>query len=190
MVASASAPTTFSLIQNSKIRFRSLYHCDLPLMYAWLNRDFVSRWFGAKPRTYEEVERRYEPRIHGNVPIEPYLMLYDDLPIGYIQSYRLVDRPGYSELIGAGPGTAGVDLFIGERDYLYVGFGTAMLQAFLDRIVFRDFFTERCIAGADVRNRAAIRCYEKVGFGFWKLINLPSKSRAVCFMGIGREAID
>jgi RimJ/RimL family protein N-acetyltransferase len=188
-VTLSDAPAAFSLIQKSKIRFRPLYHCDLPLMYAWLSRDFVSRWFGAKPRSYEDVERRYDLRIRSEVPIAPYLMLYDDLPIGYIQTYRLVDRPGYSELIGAGPGTAGVDLFIGERDYLYVGFGTAMLWAFLDRVVFRDFYTARCIAGADVRNRAALRCYEKVGFEFWKLVDIPSKSRAICLMAIGQKAI-
>ena len=188
-VALASSPVEFSLIQSSKIRFRSLYNCDLPLLSTWLNRGFVSKWLGGHRLTYEEVEARYGPRIRGAVPIMPFLMLYDDLPIGYAETYDLADRPRYNRLVRAGSGTAGVDFFIGESDYLYGGFSTAMLSAFLDRVVFRNCGTERCIAGADVRNRDALRCYERAGFDFWKLINLPAKGRSICLMGIGRSAL-
>lgn len=182
------APTGFSLIQDRKIRFRPLQMCDLPLMQLWLNRTFVSRWFGGGHPTYEDVSARYGPRVRGEVPLDPYLMLYDDVAIGYIQTYHLADHPGYNGLVRAGPNTAGVDLFIGEQNYLHVGFGTAMLRVFLDRVIFADLQVWRCITGADVRNRAALRCFEKVGFGFWKLVNVPTKPRAICFMGIGRQA--
>lgn len=181
------SPTGFSLIQDRKIRFRPLQMCDLPLMHLWLNQPFVSRWFGGGLHTYDQVAARYEPRIRGETPVDPYLMLYDDLPLGYIQTYLLADHPGYNGLVGAGPSTVGVDLFIGEHNYLHVGFGTAMLRVFLDRVIFADFQILRCITGADVRNRAAIRCFEKVGFGFWKLVNIPNKQHGICFMAIARQ---
>ena len=185
----SDSPASFPLIRTSQIRFRSLQSCDLPLLVAWLNRDFVTRWFGDKVYSLDEVMAKYEPRICGEVPVNPYLMLYDGLPIGYIEMYCLADRPRYNYLVGAGPGTAGLDFFIGEWDYLYGGFDIAMVEAFLKRVVFRDCDTERCIAGADVRNREAIQCYEQIGFELWKLVRVPSRRHAICLMVLDHQSI-
>jgi RimJ/RimL family protein N-acetyltransferase len=60
--------------------------------------------------------------------------------------------------------TAGLDLFIGEIDYYHRGFGTAILNKFLLEVVFSDDRFVSCVIGPDPKNRAAIKCYKKVGF--------------------------
>ena len=67
-----------------KIGFERLKLSDLPLMHRWLNAPHVARWWYAEGSTYPEVEETYVPCIEGRDPTEPYLILYDGLPLGYV----------------------------------------------------------------------------------------------------------
>ena len=51
-------------------------------------------------------------------PCHPYLMIHAGMPIGYLQAYRMSDHPQYNAHVGVDEDTAGVDLLIGEADYL------------------------------------------------------------------------
>lgn len=75
------------------ISFRPLREEDLPLLHGWLNQDFVARWYkiGPVPTPYEAVAAKYLPRIRGEEPTECFLLVVDDMPVGYIQTYRIRD---------------------------------------------------------------------------------------------------
>jgi RimJ/RimL family protein N-acetyltransferase len=174
------------MIDPDKITFRSLQIADLELMLSWLNSPHVSRWYGSGNYTYQQVFEKYAPRIRSEVPVRSFLILYADSPIGYIQTYRISDHPEYNAGIGADDQTAGVDLFIGEADYLHQGYGTAALRKFLLEIIFADESFTSCLVGPEPANKAAIRCYEKVGFNFWKTIHVPGEPENEYLMRISR----
>lgn len=158
------------MAETRSITFRPLREDDLPRMFAWRSAEHVSRWWHVA--TYEEVAAKYTKRIAGVEPVHCFLILRDGQPIGYIQWYRLwnagvVIAPPYAELPPLIPhSAAGVDLFIGEADFLYRGFGPAILRALLREHIFAEPDIMGCIIGPDPRNASAIRSYEKAGFRY------------------------
>lgn len=146
------------------ISFRRLTTGDLPLIHRWLHTPHVARWWYEDLGTPEEVSRRYTAYIEdGAEPVEPYLILCGDRPVGYIQSYRVADDEEYERLVDI-PDSVGIDVFIGEEELLYRGFGPFLIRRFLRDFVFADETVEVCIIDPEPGNGAAIRAYEKVGF--------------------------
>jgi aminoglycoside 6'-N-acetyltransferase len=146
-----------------EIGFRRLGRDDLGLMYEWLRREHVRRWWD-EHSSYEDVARHYLPAIEGRRPTDLYLILLDDRPVGFIQSYLLADHPDFAALVGLGAGVAGVDLFVGEEELTRKGLGTEVLRRFVSDVVFAEPGTTACIADPDVHNAASLRAFEKAGF--------------------------
>jgi RimJ/RimL family protein N-acetyltransferase len=146
-----------------RIGFRRLTAGDLPVLYEWLQREHVSLWWTDR-ETYEEVVEHYLPQIEGTKPTDPYLILLDDQPGGFIQTYRVSDYPEYRELVAVEDGVAGVDLLIGEPELTGRGIGSEALHRFVCDIVFSDPEIHACIADPDAENLASLRAFEKAGF--------------------------
>ena len=132
-------------------------------MHEWLQRPHVRRWWD-EHETYGDVARHYLPAIEGRRPVELYLILLDDRPIGFIQSYLLSDFPEFAARVGAGEGVAGVDLFLAETGLTGKGLGTEVLRRFVRDVVFAEPGTTACIADPDVHNAASLRAFEKADF--------------------------
>jgi aminoglycoside 6'-N-acetyltransferase len=145
------------------VGFRPLRQADLRLMYEWLRREHVRRWWDDH-ETYEDVVEHYLPSLEGRRPTDLYLILLDDRPVGFIQTYLVTDHPEYADLVGVGSGVAGVDLFIADEELTGKGLGPEVLLRFLGEVVFSEPGTIACIADPDVRNTASIRAFEKAGF--------------------------
>ena len=64
---------------------------------------------------------------------------------------------------------AGVDFFIGDANLLGKGWGMKILNQILNQIIWPKF--DYCIVDPDIRNKAMIRCNEKVGFREHKVIH-------------------
>lgn len=153
------------------ISFRRLAINDLPLIYRWLQTPHVSEWWWSEATlSYEAIVEKYGPCIRGEEPTDPYLILYANRPIGYIQTYMIRDHLEYAAVVDADADAAGVDLFIGEADYLHKGLGSKILRAFLRDVIFGAGDATRCIIGPSETNRIAIRAYEKAGFRFFKIV--------------------
>lgn len=173
------------------IRFRRLRVEDLPLIHHWLTNDPVVNhfWSYDKQESFEDVVKEYSAYINGDEPTDAYLVLHDEAPIGYVQTYFWRDYPGYEaypELMSA----ASFDVFIGEASYRYRGLGPALLTQFLREIVFADPDVATCVIGPEERNTSAIRAYEKVGFRHVRTVHdLPDEPWPVYLMTIGREQI-
>jgi len=146
-----------------EIGFRRLERDDLGLMYEWLQREHVRRWWD-EHESYEDVARHYLPAIEGRRPTDLYLILLDDRPVGFIQTYLVAGYPDFAALVGLGAGVAGVDLFVGEEELTGKGLGSEALRIFLRDFVFAEPETTACIADPDVRNAASLRAFEKAGF--------------------------
>lgn len=174
----------------ARIGFRRMAMGDLPLMHRWLQEPHVLEWWwGGIAPSYEAVAEKYGPRIRGEEPTDPYILLSTDRPIGYIQTYMIRDYPEYAAVVGADDGAAGVDLFIGETDYLHKGFGCHSLRAFLRDIVFGAGDATSCIIGPSEANRIAIRAYEKAGFRYVKTIPSPNEPTPEYLMHIPRADV-
>lgn len=171
------------------ISFRALRASDLPLMHRWLNTPHVKRWWYGEGTSQREIEEKYSSYIDGWEPVEPFSILHEDTPIGYIQSYRISHDKEYAALVDV-ESSAGVDLFIGEPEYLYRGLGGPILHRFLAEHVFSDPGTEVCVIGPEPENDAAIRAYEKTGFRFFKEIQVPGEPQPEHLMKLTREAFE
>ncbi len=173
------------------ISFRRLRSSDLELMHRWLNAPHVRRWWYAEGTSYEEIEEHYLPAIEGREATKPFVILHRGEPIGFIQSYRISaeDDETYASLVDV-EDSAGVDLFIGEAEYLHRGLGRHLVRRFLSEHVFSDHEVEVCVIGPEPRNLAAIRAYEKAGFRFFKTIQVPTEPEPEYLMKLTREEFE
>jgi RimJ/RimL family protein N-acetyltransferase len=164
------------------IAFRRLTDDDLPLMQRWLNQPAVKQWWDDSAETVEQVREHYGPAIRGDEPTQPFVIVFDGRPIGYIQSYRPEDWPddwGRQELP---PGVAGIDLFIGEDDARHRGLGPLILNAFIEALTAADPSIAAVMVDPDPGNHAAIRAYEKAGFTRVLVIGPPEHVECALLM--------
>ncbi|MFN0124800.1 MAG: GNAT family N-acetyltransferase [Blastocatellia bacterium] len=171
------------------IDFQPLRLSDLPRMHKWRNTSFVMRWYGGEPCSYEDIVARYAPRVRGETPTRGFLIRQGGEPIGYIQTYRIVDHPDYARHVAVEDGAAGLDLFIGEAGYIHRGLGALVIRQFLREVVFADPAIACCVIGPEANNRAAIRAYEKAGFQYLKTVRMPGEPQPEYLMWIEREEV-
>jgi RimJ/RimL family protein N-acetyltransferase len=171
----------------SLISFRRLTSWDFQYMYKWLNSDFVREWYGKKNWTFKEIEEKYIPYINNEEPIESYLILYEHNPIGYIQTYKIHDYPDYARAVDIDENAAGLDLFIGEEEYIHKGLGKHIICRFLSDIVFSISDAVSCVLGPEPENKIAIKTYEKAGFKYIKTIQVEDELEYI--MRIGKNQI-
>lgn len=149
---------------------------DLPDLHRWLNNPDVAAWYGlgvenGRNPTLEQVTGHYGPRIRGETPTLPYIMLVDGEPFGYIQAYRIGDYPRYAATLELYDNdSVGIDLLIGEDAHRDRGLGAAALRRFLADEVFRWLGASGAIIAPDPGNARAIRSYEKAGFRHLKTV--------------------
>jgi RimJ/RimL family protein N-acetyltransferase len=174
---------------TNNIEFRPLEVKDLTLLHRWLNTDHVNEWYNKGGSTYDDVVKKYLPRINGEQPIHSFIIVYDAIDIGYIQTYRIDDYPEYSKYVKAEEPSAGLDLFIGEKNFIHIGLGKEILQKFLTNYVFLINNVNCCIIGPEPLNKIAIRAYEKVGFVYYKMIQIPDEDEPEYLMRIYKNDI-
>ena len=174
------------------ISFRQLRASDLRLMHRWLNTAHVRRWWYAEGSSYAEIEEHYLPAIEGREATKLFLILYEgEPPIGFIQSYRISakDDETYAGLVDV-EDSAGLDLFIGDPEYLHRGLGRHVIRRFLSEHVFIDPGVEVCVIGPEPKNVAAIRAYEKAGFRFCKTIQVLGEPEPEYLMRLSRREFE
>jgi RimJ/RimL family protein N-acetyltransferase len=171
----------------TRLGFRRLDAADLRLLHEWLQREHVRNWW-SKHDTYEEVGEHYLPAIDGREPTDLYLILLDERPIGFIQTYLVSDYPEHAALVQVGEHVAGVDLFIADAVLTGKGVGSEVLSAFTQEVVFARDTTIACVADPDVRNAASIRAFEKAGFSVVREFYDSSDGETHALMRLDRAA--
>ena len=145
------------------IAFEPLRKEDLALLREWLGREHVRPWWRDD---FEESLREYEQAIAGLDPTDHYLILFEDRPVGMIETYLVEKHPEWEAIVQVGEGVAGVDLLIGEPDLIGAGLGPRVLAEFAEKVVFARPETHACIAAVDEANRRSWRAFEKAGFRY------------------------
>jgi RimJ/RimL family protein N-acetyltransferase len=146
-----------------KLAFRRMNADDLRLLYEWLQREHVRKWW-SKHESYEEVVEHYLPAVEEREPTDLYVILLDDHPAGFIQTYLVSDYGDYRKLVDVEERVAGVDLFLAEAERIGRGLGSRVLADFLRDVVFAVPTTRACVADPDAENAASVRAFEKAGF--------------------------
>ena len=176
------------MFNENKISFRKLHTDDLPLLLKWLNEPFVKEWYGKDDTTtFDDISKKYTPRIFGEDHIKCFIVNYTSIPVAYIQTYTLSEYPQEIKDFGLDSKTAGLDLFIGNKDYFGIGLGSLILKKFLQEVVFITDNIDICIVDPEPSNIRAIKSYEKVGFNHLKTIHIPKESIAKYVMIIHKK---
>jgi RimJ/RimL family protein N-acetyltransferase len=169
------------------IGFRPLEADDLQQVFLWLLKPHVTKWYSPEPSSFMECVAKYGPRTREGNAVRAFIVLMDDMPIGYIQTYAIATFPDYEAQLACEPGVAGMDLFIGEESFLHRGFGPDIMTRFVDEIVFAGDAAQACIAGPAEGNRESIRAFEKAGFRRWKTVRIDDR-QVECVMRRERDA--
>lgn len=157
--------------KSAGCKFEPLAIKDLEILHAWFQVPHVKKWY-AKGMDFskKDIEAKYKSRIEGKDAVPSYIAYIDQHGVGFIQYYSLSDSlpegvTDYKhELFNefSPSDVAGIDLFIGDENYLGKGYGAKFLNSFLNKIIFPKF--KIAVVDPNIENVRAIKVYERVGF--------------------------
>jgi RimJ/RimL family protein N-acetyltransferase len=179
-------------IKAGKITFSRVKESDLPLLHRWFNTPHVSEWWeidGNNHPSLDLVKKHYSPRVTGDERVDVYLIIHESKPIGMVQSCKLDDYPAEKANFGLDRSCAGIDMLIGEADYVHRGLGSGIIREFLKEIVFKEDDVECCIVDPYVKNEIAIKAYKKAGFKYLRTVWYEKEGKREHILSIDREEI-
>jgi aminoglycoside 6'-N-acetyltransferase len=136
------------------ITFAPLKEDDFETLFRWLQESHVKKWWKDKEfGCLNTIIEKYSPYLENKNGVWAFIVSIDGKKIGFIQYYFAT--PGKTD-------GAGIDFYIGEKEYLNKGISNLIIKDFLDQKVFKLF--KFCIADPDKKNIYAIRTLEKAGF--------------------------
>ncbi|MBX9922900.1 MAG: GNAT family N-acetyltransferase [Rhabdochlamydiaceae bacterium] len=155
--------------------FAPLTPDHFPLLHKWMGQPHVWQWWGeGRSWSFHDIQEKYHSYTLGykieqgeKKAISPFVVHFQDRPIGFIQAYNAHDFPRggfYVKDIEQEPSQsiAALDFYIGEPDCIGRGLGAEILKGFLESHVFRYF--DACLVDPDKNNKVAIKTYAKANF--------------------------
>ena len=172
----------------AKLAFRPLVEDDIALLFNWMARSHVRKWYAPEPRSFMEVMAKYGPRVDPAGPVQAFVIQVDNADAGYIQKYSLDDFTDYRGRVGLDGqrGMAGMDLFLADDWRTGHGLGALAIRRFFLDHVLADAAAMGCVAGPHEGNAASIRAFEKAGFHRWKVVENERGERE-CVMRRDRD---
>lgn len=165
------------------IKFSKLTIEDIPAIIKWIRSSHVIEyWDSAQNVDDIHLYNKYTKRLNED-DIDTYIIQITGKSIGLIQTYFVDDLKPFKIFDIA----KGIDLFIGEVDYINKGYGTDIMKRFLQHQVFNDETVRYACIDPEVANERAIRVYEKVGF---QIVNIAYDNHSkllTCYMILKRE---
>lgn len=132
------------------------------MLEAWIAATHVARWW--KPGWTAPVIAALRAGTAPPGDIRPWRIELDGRPVGYAQDHDLArDGGAWATEEGIGPGTRGIDLFIGEPDALNRKHGRAAVRALAGRL-FAKPGVDRLVAAPHPDNWACIIAFKRAGF--------------------------
>jgi len=155
-------------LDPDRLAFRRLTDDDLVLLHRWLNEPGIVRWWEGDDVSWDGVLGRYSTASTADDSVEHHLGLLDGEPVGWIQCWFLADEPDMEDWLGLGfaaHDTAGIDYLIGSVEHRGHGLGTALIAAFVERVVFAEHaWIDAVGSDPDSDNHASWRALESAGF--------------------------
>jgi aminoglycoside 6'-N-acetyltransferase len=156
------------MILANNLYIRELTLEDAPHLAKWLSDPEVLEFYEGRdqPHDLALVKKVFYSKEDG---LTPNIILYNEKPIGYVQYYPVDTKDKTFYGYGADSNVYGMDQFIGEPSYWGRGIGQHLVNE-----VVRYLFTEKdadiVVMDPQVRNKRALRCYEKCGFRIVKTL--------------------
>jgi aminoglycoside 6'-N-acetyltransferase len=147
-----------------EIEFENLKETHFHLIQQWFNKPHVQAFYSLRSWTLEEVHSKLMPYLQGEKQMNCFIIHYNKLPVGYIQSYPIKEHPWENQDLPRDivQEAAGIDFFIGEQEYLGRGLGCKIILQFLEKHIWP--YYRYCLADPDIRNEASVRLLQKSGF--------------------------
>ena len=171
------------------LTLRAMTEADLPMLHDWLNRTHIVEWWGgeAERPSLADVLEDYDPQVLADAGVTPFIVVLDNEPIGYAQSYvALGSGEGWWE-DETDPGVRGIDQSLANPDQLGQSLGTRLVKVLVAQL-FADPAVTKIQTDPAPDNHRAIRCYEKAGFVRESIITTPDGPAV--YMVQTREAYD
>lgn len=162
----SSVPRASGKLEAVSITFRPLSDGDLPKLAEWLAAPHVKEWW-PEPDDLAAVTSRYLPMIEGPDRTEGFIILFDGLPIGYIQRYRFADEPEWRRTVAAAVDTSdavGIDYLIGEVAMVGRGIGSEAIRTFLAGLWDSYAHAAVVVVAVQQLNLASWHALENAGF--------------------------
>lgn len=156
---------------DNKFTFKPLSFSDISLMYEWFNLPHVQKFYSLRQWTKDQVLEKLKPYITGNKPVSGFIVLMNEQSIGYVQQYKISDYSWPNQNLSQAiiDNAAGIDLFIGNEELIEKKIGSQIIKAFIENKVWPHF--QYCIVDPDFKNISAIKCYEKLNFHLYAIID-------------------
>jgi aminoglycoside 6'-N-acetyltransferase len=159
---------------RASISFRPLERSDFPLLQEWLAAPHVAAWWDER-NDLPVVEAKYGPRVDGAEPTKVFVIEQECKPIGWIQWYLWADYPEHAQQLGAEPGSAGIDLAIGDPKMAGLGLGPVIIREFLNQFVFTNSSICSVVADPEESNLRSLHAFGKAGFNVVNTVQLASE---------------
>ncbi len=142
----------------TRVRLRPAVKADIPMLQAWDEEPHV---IDSDP----DDDWGWDQMIEGALPgLETFVSEVEGRPVGVVQVLDTQRDP--SRYWGeTGPGFRAIDIWIGPRDALGQGFGTAMMREAL-AMCFSEASVHTVLVDPLTTNTDAIRFYQRIGFSF------------------------
>ena len=150
---------------GEELSFRPMGREDVPQLRAWLAEPHVAEWWDDASETIEGVEARYDDLVAADHHVVPWIMEIEGKPVGWIQWYRIEDELEWYPGIDVPPGTVGIDLAIGDPDYVGQGHGRRLVLEFVHHVLRASApDCPEVWIDPDPQNQRAVRAYRAAGF--------------------------
>ncbi|MCB0367462.1 MAG: GNAT family N-acetyltransferase [Bdellovibrionales bacterium] len=154
---------------DESVIFKEMAKDDLPHVLRWRREPHVEAAWN-RGETDMEILKKYEEKITSSV-VRPYIFHLNGKRGGYIQYYWAA-RCGEGWWEGYDSKTVGIDLFIGEPEFLRKGWAKQVISQFCAKL-FSELKIERIIADPAPANQGIRRCLESCGFTDQGVIETP-----------------
>ena len=99
-------------MRDERIDFRPVeIGRDLPDLLRWLGDPEVRRWYDEGELSEANIGRKFAPESH----MRKLVILIDEVPVGYIQIYRLADEEDYRRQVDVAPEEVGKEFQTADR---------------------------------------------------------------------------
>ncbi len=169
-----------------RITFPRLEIGDLDRVHAWLDAPHAVRWFGG-PHTRSEVLHDFFG--DGAIGVNAHVAVVDGVPCGLFQWEWFRDHPALARTYGVDdPDALNCDVLLAPEAASH-GRGAVLLREFLRQVPFADPRAKVCVIDPEPENSVAIRCYEKAGFRFVRVLPDDGEGHGLYLMELSRAEL-
>lgn len=162
--------TDSSYRQTATVSFRRMTEQDFSLLHKWFQNPRIREWYArGEAFSLEMIRQKYLPRILHSQSIPNYIIYINETAVGYIQCYHVsehlpegMDQDDLLFRQYMPEELAGIDMFIGEDEFLHKGHASKALSAFLRKKLRGRF--QAVVVDPMKSNRQAVLFFERNGF--------------------------